>query len=296
MTISESVKKIIRRIYRIIITTVLVLLGIILLILVLIQTGPVQNYGRGKIEAYLERKLHTRVRIGNLYIGFPSRIILQNIYLEDQSKDTLIAGRRIELDISMLRLLSSEIRLSRLDLDHVTVKIKRQMPDSVFNFQFIADAFSSGPEKTPAKKDSSGGFKFIIGDIHLHQIRAVYADDATGNDIWVNLGDFKTRLKTFDPTHQHYSISDISLTDVEGRIKQYNPILLLQKAADTIGAHNAASAPVELAVGVIDLNRIHLDYRNDAKIPMPDYGLGIFMCKQIQSTLLPCISILRILL
>jgi hypothetical protein len=71
MTISESVKKILRRIFRITITTVLVLLGIILLILLLIQTGPVQNYGRGKLEAYLENKLQTKVRIGNLYIDFP---------------------------------------------------------------------------------------------------------------------------------------------------------------------------------------------------------------------------------
>src|SRR5664279_4618457 len=112
MKMSEKAMKIIRRIYRITLTTVLVILGIILLILVLIQTGPVQNYGRGKIEAGLERKLHTRVRIGNLYIGFPSKIILQNIYLEDLSKDTLIAGRKIELDISMFRLLSSEIRVN----------------------------------------------------------------------------------------------------------------------------------------------------------------------------------------
>ena len=47
MKISEKAKKIIRRVFRITLTTVLVILGIILLILVLIQTGPVQNYGRG---------------------------------------------------------------------------------------------------------------------------------------------------------------------------------------------------------------------------------------------------------
>ena len=81
MAISDKAKKIVRRIFRIAITIVLVILGIILLVLVLIQTGPVQNYGRGKIEAWLENKLHTKVRIGNLYIGFPSRIILKNIYL-----------------------------------------------------------------------------------------------------------------------------------------------------------------------------------------------------------------------
>src|SRR5450631_1575844 len=225
MTISESVKKIIRKIFRITLTTILVILGIILLILVLIQTGPVQDYGRGKIEAYLENKLRTRVRIGNLYIGFPSRIILKNIYLEDRKKDTLISGGTIEVDISMFRLFSKEVRVNLLELDNITLKVKRQMPDSVFNYQFIADAFASGSEKTPIKKDTTGGFTFIIEDVHLHNIHADYADDASGNDFRFNLGDFQTSIKTFDPAHQHYAIPDIRLTDVSGNIRQYKPIL-----------------------------------------------------------------------
>src|ERR1700676_2659063 len=121
MMTNESVKKIIRRIFRIIVTTVLIILGIFILILLLIQTGPVQNYGRGKIEAYLENKLHTKVRIGSLYIGFPSRIILKNIYLEDRRKDTLLFGVKIEVDISMLRLFSKELRITNLELDDATM-------------------------------------------------------------------------------------------------------------------------------------------------------------------------------
>jgi TamB, inner membrane protein subunit of TAM complex len=265
MTISESVKKVFRKIFRITLTTILVILGVILLILVLIQTGPVQDYGRGKIEAYLENKLHTRVRIGNLYIRFPSRIILKNIYLEDRKKDTLISGGTIDVDISMFRLFSKEIRVNRLDLNDVTLHIKRQMPDSVFNYQFVADAFSSGSEKTPVKKDTTGGFTFIIEDVHLHNIHAVYTDDASGNDFRFNLGDFKTTVKTFDPTHQHYAIPDISLTDVSGKIRQYKPILLLKQAADTISAHNQTGEPVKLELGVIDFGSIQLDYRNDAQ-------------------------------
>ncbi len=187
MTISEKVKKIIRRIFRITITTVLVILGIIVLILVLIQTGPVQNYGRGKIEAYLENKLHTKVRIGNLYIDFPSRIILKNIYLEDRSKDTLISGGMIEVDISMFRLFHKELRVSNLELDNITLKVKRQMPDSVFNFQFIADAFSSGPDTIPEKNRYQRGVSIYhrkypspsdtcIISAMMHQEMIVYAE------------------------------------------------------------------------------------------------------------------------
>ena len=57
----------------------------------------------------------------------------------------------------------------------MTLKVKRQMPDSVFNFQFIADAFSVRTGTTTCKKDTTAGFTFIIGDIHLHQIHAAIA-------------------------------------------------------------------------------------------------------------------------
>jgi hypothetical protein len=278
MTISERAKKIVRRVFRITITTALVILGIILLILLLIQTGPVQNYGRGKIEAYLENKLHTRVRIGNLYIDFPSRIIIKNIYLEDRGKDTLISGGRIEVDISMFRLLHKELRINNLELDNITLKVKRLMPDSVFNYQFIADAFSS-PEQEPKKKDTSAGFQFVIGTIQLHQIHATYLDDATGNDVVANLGDFKTKLKTFDPTHQSYAVPEILLADISGKVRQYKPILILRHAADTISEHNKNSEPVHLELGDIDFTRINLDYRNEAQNMDATIRLGNFHTK-----------------
>ncbi len=276
MTISEKVKKIARRILRITLTTVLILLGLIVLIIVLIQTGPVQNYGRGKIEAYLENKLHTKVRIGNLYIGFPSRIILKNIYLEDRRKDTLLFGGRIELAIGMFGLLHKEIRVNRLDLNDITLKVKRQLPDSVFNFQFVIDAFDSGPKKEPEKKDTSAGFRFIVGTIELQNIHAQYADDATGNDLNVRLGDFKTKLKTFDPQHQQYAISQVSLSDISGKVRQYKPLLILQKLADTISVHNEHADPVKLELGNIDFARISLDYRNDGQNMDASLRLGNF--------------------
>ncbi len=278
MTISEKAKKISRRIIRIVVTTILVILSLLILVLILIQTGPVQNYGRTKIEAYLENKLHTKVRIGNLYIGFPTRIILKNIYLEDQRKDTLVSGGRIEVDISMLRLFRKELRVNNLELENVTLKVRRQLPDSVFNFQFVADAFSTGA-KEPEKKDTSAGFRFIIGTIHLHQVHASYYDDASGNDVNLSMGDFKTKLKTFDPAHQSYSIPDIALADISGNIRQYKPILILQRAVGTISEHNKKNEPVNLGLGDIDFTRISLDYRNDAQNMNAGIRLGNFHTK-----------------
>ncbi len=274
MTFSPKLKKILRRIFRITITTVLIALSLVLLVLFLIQTAPVQNFGRRKLEAYLETKLKTRVRIGKLSIDFPSKVVLNEIYLEDLKKDTLLYGGHIEVDISMLKLLQHEVRVSSIELDKVSMKVNRRLPDSVYNFQFILDAFSS-PAKTPAApKDSSSGFSFSIGTIHLHDIAGLYRDDASGNDVAVHLGDFKTNLQTFDPTHQLYAIPSIELSDVSGRIRQYQPILLLKNVIDTVTQHNNNQQPVQLSLKNIIFRNIDIDYRNDATVMDASLRMG----------------------
>src|SRR5687767_4197697 len=94
-------RNILKRIGRILLITILSIIVLIVLILILIQTPPVQNFIVQKATAFLEKKLNTRVDIGKVYIGFPKNIVLENIYIEDQKKDTLLAGGKIKVDISM---------------------------------------------------------------------------------------------------------------------------------------------------------------------------------------------------
>lgn len=273
MTITPRVKKILRRIYRIILIGVLFVIILLIAIVFLIRTPMVQNFARKKIVSYLQSKLHTRVEVGNLYIDFPEKVVLKNIYLEDLSKDTLLYGGKIEVDISMFRLLKNELKLNEINLDQVTVKVKRMLPDSAFNFQYIIDAFATkGGESKPS--DTTSSMKFSIGKIHLQKISATYRDDASGNDVNFFLGNFETNIKTFDPAHYTYSVPDISLSDVKGRVRQYHPILILQKAIDTVKQHNATSQPISLQMGAIAFKNIGLDYRNDGNEMNANLQLG----------------------
>src|ERR1051325_7804512 len=102
-------RSIIAKIGRILLRTVLIIVLLIITILILIQTPPVQNFIVKKATAFLEKKLKTRVEIGRLYIGFPKNIVIENIYLEDRKKDTLLAGGSLKVDISMMKVLDNEI-------------------------------------------------------------------------------------------------------------------------------------------------------------------------------------------
>src|SRR5690606_33489486 len=119
---------------------------LIIVVLLLIQLPAVQNFGRKKAVTFLEGKLKTKVEIGKLDIKFPTDVSLQKVVVEDQSQDTLLYGKEIRVNLKMLQLLRSNVEIEEIYLDGIVGKIKRLPPDSVFNFQFIVDAFASENE------------------------------------------------------------------------------------------------------------------------------------------------------
>src|SRR3954471_9745000 len=134
---SYRFKRIVRRISRITLRVIIILLLLLVICLFLLQTSSVQNFGRKKIQAYLESKLHTKVIISNLSVDFPKTIVLKNIYVEDQHRDTLLSAGILNLDVNLWGLLHHKIVVNNMNMDHWTVHMVRQLPDSVFNYTFI---------------------------------------------------------------------------------------------------------------------------------------------------------------
>src|SRR5690242_12331843 len=154
----EAIKKkrpLLSTIARILVWILSSIVFLIILVLLLIQAPFVQNFARQKAVSFLEHKLKTTVQIGELDIKFPTAISLQKVFFEDQSKDTLLYGGEIKVDIDMFQLIRNNIEIKEIYLDNILAKVKRLPPDSVFNFQFIVDAFSSEEKKVPEKEDTS---------------------------------------------------------------------------------------------------------------------------------------------
>src|SRR5206468_5711613 len=137
------------KIGRIFLKTLLFLFLFIVLIFILVLTPPVQKFLTGKVQNYLEKKLNTKVAIGRISFGLTGNINLENVYIEDRTKDTLISGGTIKAHLNFIKLFSNEVQVKDLELQNITAKIKRVLPDTTFNFQFIVDAFVKEKSKTP---------------------------------------------------------------------------------------------------------------------------------------------------
>lgn len=241
---------------------ILSIIGLIVLLLIAIQTAPVQNFARGKIVSFLQNKLKTRVEIKRLDIDFPKMLVLEGLYIEDKTKDTLIAGGQLKVDIDMFKLLSKEIQINEINLNQITVKVKRQLPDTVFNYQFITDAFAS-PADTAAKTDTSA-MKMAIEKIIVDKTRLVYLDVVTGNDVDVFLNHFDTRISTFDPAHLKYDVPSITLKGFKGRVHQSQPLGVTAVVSNPDSTKsNESTAFLNFTNKEVLLSDISLDYSND---------------------------------
>jgi translocation and assembly module TamB len=234
------------------------IIALLLLIVVLVQTPPVQNFARKKVQAWLQTKLNTRFEIGRLRIGFPSSVTLEKIYVEDKTKDTLLYGGRIKADISLFKLIKSEVEIGDLRLEDLTAKIKRQLPDTVFNFQFIIDAFVTEQKKPAA--DTAAAMKMSLDNLYLDNIRFIYQDTISGNDWAIQLHHFNSNIKKFDLDKQSFDIPFIVLDGLTARMYQYKPLVT---AKDVVNNDSAVSPMPAINLRHIRLKNIDVDYKNN---------------------------------
>ena len=213
---------------------ILWVLGSVILLVVLIALSlnipAVQNFVKDKAINYLKHKTHTEVRLESIKIGLPKDIILNKFYIEDKKGDTLLYAQKLAVDISLFKLLNNKVEINSISLQKIRANVTRINPDTAFNFSFLVDAFMSEQKKPEEKvqKDTTSTLKFSVGKVDLEDIGIVYRDDVAGNDVKLNLGEFKANIKDFDLDKQHYVIRSLALKNTFLKYLQQKPLTQLQ--------------------------------------------------------------------
>jgi hypothetical protein len=245
---------------------------LILLVVILIQVPAVQNFAKNKAVTYLQNKIHTKVEIGHISLGLPKLLVLEDVYFEDQKKDTLIAGDKLKVDITLMKLLKNKVEINEINLEGITVKISRG-PDSLFNFDYIMKAFASEQKKPVKPQDTTSTMKFSIDKIILDRINVAYKDVTTGNDVKFLLGHFDTRITDFDMDKMKFTIPKINLSGVNARIIQTPAGSSIAQTATVDTAVKPLN--MDLSLGEINVDKVKVDYRS--KEMAANVNLGKFL-------------------
>ncbi len=260
-----------QRVGRIFLKTILFLFLFVLVLFLLILTPPVQRFLTTRVENFLENKLQTRVDIGRIGFGLSGNISLQNIYIEDKTKDTLVSGGALKANINFMKLFSNEVEVKDIELQNITVKIKRLLPDTTFNFQFIADAFASQAKQPDTAQTAP--MVLNISDITLDNVALTYNDVVTGIDMFGRIGYATTTIDKLDPATQTFDFPSLILRNTTVRMKQIKPLLTPDPMAKDI-AEAKAPAPMNLTIGVIDLTKVDVRYDNDVSALYSSVSIG----------------------
>jgi hypothetical protein len=232
----------------------------------------VQNFAKNKAVTYLQNKIHTKVEIGHISLGLPKLLVLEDVYFEDQKKDTLIAGDKLKVDITLMKLLKNKVEINEINLEGITAKISRG-PDSLFNFDYIMKAFASEQKKPVKPQDTTSTMKFSIDKIILDRINVAYKDVTTGNDVKFLLGHFDTRITDFDMDKMKFTIPKINLSGVNARIIQTPAGSSIAQTAVVDTAVKPLN--MDLSLGEINVDKVKVDYRS--KEMAANVNLGKFL-------------------
>jgi len=246
-----------RKILKRILVTIISILVFFIVLIFSLRLPFFQNMIKDRLIVYLEGKIKTKVSLEKVYIGFPNSLVMENLYLQGQDVDTLLAAKKLDVGLDMWQLIKSKADLTSIDLEGVRANVVRN-PQGKFNFDYIIDAFAtSEKEESPSKP-----FIISLDKIKLKDIGLSFNDQQSKNDINLYFKSFDTRVKTFDLQNNSYAVNDINLDGLKLKLKQDLIEEVSKNVEKKVDSLNQKK-PMKLGLNGIKLTNFNIDYGDD---------------------------------
>ncbi len=243
-----------------------ILLGaiIVLLLLTLVfANSPMgQRIIKNQVVKYLKAKTNTEISLGHLRVIYPRDFLLEDLFILDLNKDTLIYTQRLAADISIPKLLfQNTVEVKNLEINKLRANALRQDPDTVFNYSFLVRAFVA--EEKEGSQDEASALKFALNNLKLTDVQVRFKDDVIGNEATAMIGLLQTAINEFDLEKQTYNIDSLFIGASGLFYKQYKPLTVLkqvvEEAIDSSMRKQAGNLP-HLQFGDVRFQDLRLNY------------------------------------
>lgn len=195
------------------------LTGFIILLVILVNLTPVQNFLAQKAVSYLSGKLGTRVSLKHVRINLLNSATLEGLYIADQHQDTLLYAGEAELKITDWFFLKKNPVISYVGLKNAYINLHRKRGSDQWNYQFVIDAFASGTP-TPEKKNQ-GKLDMDLRDVTLQAVRFHMVDEWTGSDMIGEARAFDIHARKIDFNKKIIDIRSVSGKEVLFGLRDY---------------------------------------------------------------------------
>lgn len=197
------------------------ILTLLIVTILLIRLPGVQQKITQRAVTFLKNKIGTEVRLNRAFVAFPKQIVLEGLYVEDQSRDTLIYLDELVVDADLWALAKNTISINKVSLTGFSGKISRKAQDSTFNFSYIIEAFAGDSTEAPQPADTTGKpWTFNVSDIALERISLVYDDRYTGTYVKTKIGGLSLPINEFNPPASIYKAGEIKAENITATVEQ----------------------------------------------------------------------------
>jgi hypothetical protein len=150
-----------------ILSTVVILLVLVNLV---INFPAVQTWLCQRVAGYYSKKWHTKVTVGRVDFELMKKLVLKDVYVQDQHADTLLYAGALKFDIGSIDFTKHILVLSNIEIDQTKLHLVTYKNTHELNLQFIINTFTSKDTatRTNGKWDiSSDGLSLDNVDFRL---------------------------------------------------------------------------------------------------------------------------------
>ncbi|MFN8208042.1 MAG: translocation/assembly module TamB domain-containing protein [Bacteroidales bacterium] len=163
----------IKKIYKSVLISLLVLFLLPAGAFLLIQNNKVQTYLVQKLTGILSENLNAQVTLSHVNIGFFNRINIDDLLIRDQRADTMIYAPRVTCSITGISRVKKEVVVHRMIFNRPSIYLYTDSSKNI-NIQFLLDATKSKPDTTREKWD------FLVRGINISKALFTYKYDVPG--------------------------------------------------------------------------------------------------------------------
>lgn len=225
---------------------------LVILFLLILHTPFAKNLIKGKLEGYLTTKTGGQFRIAGINYRLPKWIEMNGVSIRDKNGDTVLTGEILRIDLNLYKVLKGQYEIKKVSLDRVNVNLTKKQGDSIFNYQFIVDAFTT---KTNAARKDTAPLVLSLDEINILNSNLRWNDPSNGTALTTRIGQMNLLLDSIDIKKVRFFIRESNISDVYFDMHVSPPLV------------KSTSVPYALPfikLGKTRLTKSHIIYKDDA--------------------------------
>ncbi len=187
-----------------------VLISLLFLVIagwIFINTDRGQNIIAHVVTNRLSKDLKSKISIKHVSFSLFDKMNLEGVMIEDQKNDTLLSAGKMQVSITDWFFFKDKIVLHYIELADAVIHLNRA--DSVWNYQYLVDYFSSGS----SSKTKTKGVELDFKKVKFNNVMFVKKDAWRGEDMQLRLTAMDIDADQIDLTTKKIEINSLDLVD-----------------------------------------------------------------------------------